>query len=62
MTRWSLGGFEFALTVLGTVVSHQGNTVVLDVGRKSVGIDFVEPGPGTSRRWEGAATTLKSTV
>lgn len=37
------GGFEFALTVLGTVVSHQGNTVVLDVGRKSVGIDFVEP-------------------
>lgn len=37
------GGFEFALTVLGTVVSHQGSTVVLDVGRKSVGIDFVIP-------------------
>jgi D-serine deaminase-like pyridoxal phosphate-dependent protein len=37
------GGFEVALTVLGTVVSRQGNTVVLDAGRKSVGIDFVLP-------------------
>ena len=37
------GGFEVALTVLGTVVSRQGNTVVLDSGRKSVGIDFVLP-------------------
>jgi D-serine deaminase-like pyridoxal phosphate-dependent protein len=37
------GGFEIALTVLGTVVSRQGNTVVLDSGRKSVGIDFVLP-------------------
>jgi D-serine deaminase-like pyridoxal phosphate-dependent protein len=37
------GGFEAALTVLGTVVSRQGNTVVLDCGRKSVGIDFVTP-------------------
>jgi D-serine deaminase-like pyridoxal phosphate-dependent protein len=37
------GGFEVALTVLGTVVSRQGNTVVLDCGRKSVGIDFVTP-------------------
>lgn len=37
------GGFEFALTVLGTVVSRHGNTVVLDAGRKSVGIDFVVP-------------------
>jgi len=37
------GGFEFALTVLGTVVSEQGGTVVLDAGRKSIGIDFVTP-------------------
>jgi len=37
------GGFEVALTVLGTVISTQGNTVVLDCGRKSVGIDFVTP-------------------
>ncbi|HEY5058891.1 MAG TPA: DSD1 family PLP-dependent enzyme [Gaiellaceae bacterium] len=37
------GGFEVALTVLGTVISLQGNTVVLDCGRKSVGIDFVTP-------------------
>src|SRR6476469_8761194 len=35
------GGFEVAMTVLGTVVSRQGSTVVLDCGRKSVGIDFV---------------------
>jgi D-serine deaminase-like pyridoxal phosphate-dependent protein len=37
------GGFEVALTVAATVVSRQGNTVVLDSGRKSVGIDFVLP-------------------
>jgi len=37
------GGFEVALTVAGTVISRQGNTVVLDCGRKSVGIDFVTP-------------------
>jgi D-serine deaminase-like pyridoxal phosphate-dependent protein len=37
------GGFEVAMTVAGTVVSRQGNTVVLDCGRKSVGIDFVTP-------------------
>jgi 3-hydroxy-D-aspartate aldolase len=37
------GGFEVALTVLGTVISRQGNTVVLDCGRKSVGIDFATP-------------------
>lgn len=37
------GGFELAMTVLGTVISRQGNTVVLDCGRKSVGIDFVTP-------------------
>jgi D-serine deaminase-like pyridoxal phosphate-dependent protein len=37
------GGFEIAMTVLGTVISRQGNTVVLDAGRKSIGIDFVTP-------------------
>jgi len=37
------GGFEVAMTVAGSVISCQGNTVVLDCGRKSVGIDFVTP-------------------
>ena len=37
------GGFEVAMTVAGTVISRQGNTVILDCGRKSVGIDFVTP-------------------
>jgi D-serine deaminase-like pyridoxal phosphate-dependent protein len=36
-------GFGRALTVLGTVVIQHGNTIVLDSGRKSVGIDFVLP-------------------
>jgi D-serine deaminase-like pyridoxal phosphate-dependent protein len=36
-------GFSPALTVLGTVVIRHGNTIVLDSGRKSVGIDFVLP-------------------
>jgi D-serine deaminase-like pyridoxal phosphate-dependent protein len=36
-------GFSQALTVLGTVVIQHGKTVVLDSGRKSVGIDFVAP-------------------
>lgn len=39
------GGFEVALTVLGTVISLQGNTAVLDCGRKCVGIDFVSTPP-----------------
>jgi D-serine deaminase-like pyridoxal phosphate-dependent protein len=37
------GGFEIAMTVAGTVISRQESTVVLDCGRKSVGIDFVTP-------------------
>jgi D-serine deaminase-like pyridoxal phosphate-dependent protein len=37
------GGFEVAMTIAGTVISRQGNTIVLDCGRKSVGIDFVTP-------------------
>lgn len=36
-------GFGRALTVLGTVVIQHGKTIVLDSGRKSVGIDFVLP-------------------
>jgi D-serine deaminase-like pyridoxal phosphate-dependent protein len=37
------GGFEVALTVASSVISRQGSTVVLDCGRKTVGIDFVMP-------------------
>jgi D-serine deaminase-like pyridoxal phosphate-dependent protein len=36
-------GFSQALTVLGTVVIHHGDTIVLDCGRKSISIDFVPP-------------------
>ncbi len=36
-------GFSLALTVLGTVMSRHGSTIVLDSGRKSIGIDFVLP-------------------
>jgi D-serine deaminase-like pyridoxal phosphate-dependent protein len=36
-------GFAHALTVLGTVTIQHGNTIVLDAGRKSIGIDFVPP-------------------
>ncbi len=36
-------GFSRSLTVLGTVVIQHGETLVLDSGRKSVGIDFVLP-------------------
>jgi D-serine deaminase-like pyridoxal phosphate-dependent protein len=49
------GGFEIAMTVLGTVISRQGHTVVLDCGRKAIGIDFVTPElvgvPGIVRYW-----------
>jgi D-serine deaminase-like pyridoxal phosphate-dependent protein len=36
-------GFEVSLTVLSTVMARHGNTIILDAGRKSVGIDFVSP-------------------
>jgi D-serine deaminase-like pyridoxal phosphate-dependent protein len=36
-------GFSRALTVLSTVVIQHGGTIVLDAGRKSIGIDFVPP-------------------
>lgn len=36
-------GFEVSLTVLSTVMARHGDTVILDAGRKSIGIDFVLP-------------------
>ena len=36
-------GFSKSLTVLGTVVIQHSNTIVFDCGRKSIGIDFVQP-------------------
>jgi D-serine deaminase-like pyridoxal phosphate-dependent protein len=36
-------GFDYALTVLSTVVSRHGNTVVLDAGKKSLGLDDPPP-------------------
>jgi D-serine deaminase-like pyridoxal phosphate-dependent protein len=36
-------GFSPALTVLGTVIIQHDNSIILDSGRKSVGIDFVLP-------------------
>ena len=36
-------GFSRALFVLGSVVIQHGNRMVLDCGRKSIGIDFVPP-------------------
>jgi D-serine deaminase-like pyridoxal phosphate-dependent protein len=36
-------GFSRSLTVLGTVAIHHGQTLVLDSGRKSIGIDLVMP-------------------
>ncbi|MGA2625963.1 MAG: DSD1 family PLP-dependent enzyme [Candidatus Bathyarchaeia archaeon] len=36
-------GFSKSLTVLGTVVIQHGDTIVFDCGRKSIGIDFVQP-------------------
>lgn len=36
-------GFEPALTVLCTVVSRQGTTLVVDGGRKTVGVEFTLP-------------------
>jgi D-serine deaminase-like pyridoxal phosphate-dependent protein len=36
-------GFEISLTVLATVMARHGDMVILDTGRKSIGIDFVLP-------------------
>ncbi len=38
-----VSGFEVSLTVLATVLARHGDTVILDAGRKSIGIDFVLP-------------------
>jgi D-serine deaminase-like pyridoxal phosphate-dependent protein len=35
--------FDVSLTVLSSVVARHGQTVILDAGRKSIGIDFVLP-------------------
>jgi len=37
------GDFQFALTILATVISLQRDSLVLDAGRKSVGVEFVMP-------------------
>jgi D-serine deaminase-like pyridoxal phosphate-dependent protein len=36
-------GFEVSLTVLTSVMARHGDTIILDAGRKSIGIDFVLP-------------------
>lgn len=38
-------GFDVALTVLATVMGRHGDRVILDAGRKGVGIDLVLPSP-----------------
>jgi D-serine deaminase-like pyridoxal phosphate-dependent protein len=38
-----VSGFSPALTVLATVVSRQGTTLVLDAGKKTVGVDLTLP-------------------
>ena len=36
-------GFEFALKVLSTVISRHGSTIVIDAGKKAVGLDTPPP-------------------
>jgi D-serine deaminase-like pyridoxal phosphate-dependent protein len=36
-------GFEFALRVLATVISQHGSTIVLDAGKKTLGLDSPDP-------------------
>jgi D-serine deaminase-like pyridoxal phosphate-dependent protein len=38
-----VGGFEFALTVLSTVISRHGSTIVLDAGKKTLGLETPAP-------------------
>jgi D-serine deaminase-like pyridoxal phosphate-dependent protein len=37
------GGFEVAMTVLATAISRHDRTVVLDAGRKAIGVDHAAP-------------------
>ena len=48
--------FAVGLTVLATVVSRYGSTLVIDAGKKTVGIDFTLPGI------VGGAATIKATA
>jgi D-serine deaminase-like pyridoxal phosphate-dependent protein len=38
-----VGDFEFALTVLSTVISRHGSTIVLDAGKKTLGLETPAP-------------------
>jgi D-threonine aldolase len=38
-----VSGFETALTVLATIISTHGREIVVDAGRKAVGVDLAEP-------------------
>jgi D-serine deaminase-like pyridoxal phosphate-dependent protein len=48
--------FAVGLTVLATVVSRYGSTLVIDAGKKTVGVDFTLP------RIVGGAATVRSTA
>ena len=41
--RTLVPGFDIALTVLATIISRTGDMVVIDVGRKAIGIDRTPP-------------------
>ena len=56
------GGFEVAMTVLATAISRHDRTVILDAGRKAVGVDHVAPrvldGHGAEVRFVAEEHTL----
>ncbi len=45
-------GFEHSLTVLTTATIRHGQTIVFDAGRKSIGIDFVQPYMASHPEWQ----------
>jgi D-serine deaminase-like pyridoxal phosphate-dependent protein len=45
-------GFEHSLTVLTTATIRHGQTIVFDAGRKSIGIDFVQPFMAGHPEWQ----------
>lgn len=56
-----VSGFEFALTVLSTIISRQGDTLVLDAGKKTLGLDTPPPllsGHGASVRYVAEEHTV----